>query len=105
MATDSSGNATTLSFQVTVRGASEQLHDLAGLVATFDLPAPTERRLVALVRLAARLGERDRVHTSCGLLQTFRSRVRALAGDELTADQADRLIADSARIQAVLGCG
>lgn len=104
-ATDDAGNAASASFEVTVRGAAEQLDRLAAAVADAGFADQAERRLGATARLAARLARAEATGTSCLLVGAFQRQVRALPDDPAIQEQADRLITDATRIRAVLGCG
>jgi hypothetical protein len=101
-ATDSHGNQASGSFQVIVKGASEQLEDLSIVVSQSNLgpgSSFTDQILAALS--AARANDKP---LACADLQAFINHVQAQNGKKLTADQASSLISDAKRIMVVLGC-
>jgi hypothetical protein len=102
-ATDASGNGSSASFTVHVKGASEQVTDLLALVDGYDLGTlgtSLHDKLVTVQRLLAA----NKPRRACENLNSFLNQVRAQRGKGLTVEQADRLIADAQRIRAVIGC-
>jgi len=99
-ATDAAGNTASGGFAVTVKGAEDQLVDLLvkvdGLVPGRSLTGKLES---ALDRLRA--GDRA---GACDSLDHFMSAVRVRSGKSITVATADALLADAARIQAVIRC-
>jgi alpha-tubulin suppressor-like RCC1 family protein len=99
-ATDPSGNASSGSFQVTARGAPDQIVDLIEGTTARPLPALVEARLVAhLERVLADARNRT---TACRALNAFIVFVRLQTGRMIGI--ANQLTADATRIKAVLGC-
>ena len=99
-ATDDLGLADTGTFSVTVVGAEGQLTDL---LLAIDGVGPG-KSLSAKVRNAqAALASGD-TRAACNILGAFINEVEAQSAKSLTAGQANQLIGDAARIQAVLGC-
>jgi hypothetical protein len=99
-ATDDDGATATGAFDVTVRGAREQLADL--LVAVTGVgPGHT---LAAKIRsLVDRLPDRM-LPATCEPLRLFIRQVEAQSGRAIPADQAAQWVADATRIRAVLAC-
>jgi hypothetical protein len=90
---------------VTVRGAAEQLQDLEAAVDALGLPPGTERSLLAKLDAALASVGRGPTAPSCGQLGAFASGARAQAGKSLSAAQTSDLLAASAQVGDVLGCG
>jgi len=99
-ATDASGNTSTASFHVTVKGAADQIADLKAYVVGLNLPAGLTNGLLAKLDTAASL----RLPKSCAALDDFISQVSAQTGKAISSQDAATLHASAARIQAVLGC-
>jgi hypothetical protein len=106
-ATDSAGNSAGGAFEVTVKGAVDQLGDLIGAVQNDNLKQGIANSLDAKVQsvqaavTAANAGNRS---DACNALGAFIDEAQAQSGNALTADQAAKLIAAAQQIQAVLGC-
>jgi WD40-like Beta Propeller Repeat/HYR domain len=104
-ATDSSGNKVSGSFSVTLKGATDQISDLKVLVTSLALPAGTTTSLQAKLNEALSAANGGDTASACTALNDFISQVRAHAGKKkLSAQDAQDLIAEAQRIQAVLGC-
>ena len=99
-ATDSSGNGAGASFQVHVRGASEQLDDLAARVTGVG-PGSSLAAKLANVRDAL---ASEHPGEACEQLAAFVNQTEAQSGKHLPSGLATQLIADATRIRAVLGC-
>ena len=99
-ATDAAGNTGTNSFTVTVRGGADQLATLEGSVRGVG-PGhePAEKAQAAQAALAAGL-----VPDACSVLRAMINEARAQSGQRMTVAQAQQIIADTARIRAVLAC-
>ncbi|AHG89807.1 hypothetical protein J421_2270 [Gemmatirosa kalamazoonensis] len=91
--TDAAGNGGSQQRAVTVIGATTQLANLQAAVGALGLDGGLTTALAA--KLAS---------TSCGSLKAFANQVRAQRGKAIAAATADRLLAEAARIEAVLGC-
>ncbi len=102
-ATDAAGNTGTNSFTVTVRGGAEQLATLErsvrGVGPGTSLLSKAQAAQAALAALAAGL-----VADACSVLRAMINEARAQSGQRLTVAQAQQIIADTARIRAVLAC-
>jgi hypothetical protein len=98
-ATDASGNSTTKSFVVHVRGAAEQLALLAGAVDGVG-PGRSLADKVAQARAALATGDDAAAVATLG---AFEHEVAAQSGKKLTSDAAAALTATATRIAAVLG--
>ena len=103
-ATDSAGNTGTAIFSVHVKGADEQLVDLRGLVDGMNVDATLETRLFAQVDDTRKQLSLGRTNAVCGGLADFTATAAKDSGKRLSAEQADRLVADATRIRAVVGC-
>lgn len=99
-ATDGDGATVSGSFDVTVRGAREQLVDLLTAVAEAGPGSALATRISAVVNL---LPDRA-LPLACRPLQLFIREVEAQSGRRIPADVAAEWIADATRIRAVLGC-
>lgn len=99
-ATDASGNGASGSFTVTVKGAGEQVADLAAAVKGVG-PGKSLGETVAVAQwfLAHRQSG-----AACLTLTAFQFEVRAQSGKKTPAAQAASLIADASRIKSVLDC-
>ena len=99
-ATDSHGNTGSASFTVHVKGATEQLADLAAAVKGVG----PGKSLSATVAVAQWLVAHGRPKAACLTLTAFNLEVRAQSGKKIPAAQAATLIAAAQRIRSVLGC-
>jgi hypothetical protein len=105
-ASDAARLSTTRSFNVTVRGAREQLVDLIALVSSRPLPSALNAQLMGALRAASM--DQGKLRAACQHLDVFIGLVRlqaARGNAVLRPDEASRMIEDAARIRAVLGCG
>jgi hypothetical protein len=106
IASDTSGNSTTGTFVVHVRGAAEQAENLQALVSAMNLQQGIENSLdakLANVRAALDAARAGDPHRACNVLGAFITEVEAQER-RLTAEQVARLTADAARIRSVLAC-
>ena len=99
-ATDSHGNTGSASFTVHVKGATEQLADLAAAVKGVG----PGKSLSATVAVAQWFVAHGRPRAACLTLTAFNLEVRAQSGKKIPAAQAATLIAAAQRIRSVLGC-
>lgn len=107
IATDTSGNTATASFQVVVLGAAAQTAMLINLVQSYNLNQGIANSLIAKlqgVQNALRTVRPNSVTTACNQLSAFINEAQAQSGKAITATQASELIAAANRIKAVLGC-
>jgi hypothetical protein len=100
IATDAAGNEASGSFEVTVRGAREQLADLLTAVAGVG----PGNSLAAKIRAAVGWLPDRALPLTCEPLRAFIREVQAQAGKRIPADQAAALVEDATRIRAVLAC-
>ena len=98
--TDASGNSSTDSFQVTVKGAAQQISDLAAYVASLNLPSGLTNSLESKLNSALQ----DPMPGSCADLSDFVNQVSAQSGKAIPPLQAATLMQSAIRIKAVLGC-
>lgn len=103
-ATDAAGNTGTASFGVHVKGADEQLVDLRALVDSMSVEATLNTRLLGQIDDTRKQLAAGRTNAVCGGLTDFVSLAAKESGKRLTAEQADRLVADASRIRGVVGC-
>jgi hypothetical protein len=89
---------------VRVRGPSEQLTALRGVLASLHLPKGLERSLTAQLDEARRAIAAHRPGRACRASRDFARKVRAQTGRKLSPSDADRLLRATRRIQNVLGC-
>ena len=103
-ATDSSGNKVSGSFSVTLKGATDQISDLKVLVTSLRTPGRDNHQPAKLNDALSAANGGDTA-SACTALSDVISQVRAQAGKKkLSAQDAQDLIAEAQRIQAVLGC-
>jgi hypothetical protein len=107
-ATDQSGNSSTGSFTVKVKGAKEQLADLIQKVVSMSSLSPAAKTLLIgkLNQLLASFDPTNPVQKTavCLALQVLKEAVQLQAGRTITQAQSAEWIADANRIRAVLGC-
>jgi len=97
---DDSNSPVTAGFTVNVKGADAQLQDLVTLAGT--LPPGTSLLTKAQAALADfKAGD---IKDACSLLTQVIKEAQAQSGKHLTAAQANEIIVDAKRIQAVIGC-
>jgi hypothetical protein len=99
-ATDTHGNTSSASFTVRVRGAADQLTDLAAAVAGVG---PGTSLADKVTQAQAYLDAGD-LADACSTLTAFVNEVKAQSGQMVPSGQATTLIASANRIKAVLGC-
>ena len=107
-ATDQSGNSSSGSFTVKVKGAKEQLADLIQKVVNASGLSSAAKTLL-IGKLNQLLASFDPTNAAqrqavCFALQVFKEAVQLQAGKTITQSQASQWIADANRIRAVLGC-
>jgi hypothetical protein len=99
-AVDGHGATTTGTFDVTVRGARDQLADL--LVAVTGVGPG--RSLEAKIRAAVAWLPDRALPLACEPLRAFIREVQAQSGTRIPADLAAQFVEDATRIRAVLAC-
>ena len=99
-ATDAAGNTGSASFSVSVRSAAQQL-SLLGASVTGVGPGRSFASQVATIQAAVAAGD---TAGACSALRSFSSHVRAQSGKSISVATASGLLADAARIGAVIGC-
>jgi len=102
-ATDASGNSSSASFAVHVRGASEQVADLIALVDSYNLRLLGTALHDKLVKVQEFLAA-NKPKRACEKLDNFLAQVMEQRGKRISVEQADRLILDARRVKAVIGC-
>ncbi len=104
-AMDAAGNLTTNGFTVRVKGAAEQITDLIALVQSLALSPGTENSLLVKLQAAQAALSRGNINATCGNLKLFIHEVSAQAAkQQITEAQANLLIQEATRIEAVLDC-
>jgi hypothetical protein len=102
-AQDPAGHQASCSFTIHVKGAAEQLDDLATAVKTLAADPGTIASLLAKLDAAlASVSGQDQA--ACGILAAFIDEVNAKRGKDISTIDADALIAKATQIRAVLGC-
>lgn len=94
------GNQSTCTFTVHVKSAAEQLQTLL-LAVTGVGPG---KSLASKVEVALNAVQSGKLASACSQLNDFMDEVKAQSGKKLTNAQASSLLADAARIRAVMGC-
>jgi CSLREA domain-containing protein len=103
-AQDGSGNIDACTFIVRVKGAEEQLTDLIALVVSLGFDHGRETSLVRKLQDAVRNLARGNERAACRKIGDFNREVMAQRDKDILLATADILLAESARIQAVIGC-
>jgi hypothetical protein len=104
-AQDPSGNQSSCSFTVHVKGAQEQLQDLITSVNNLAMSAGLKNALLAKLNAAlASVQSGGSTGPACGQLAAFIDLVSAQAGKDLAVSDADALIVLATKIRAVIGC-
>jgi hypothetical protein len=103
-ATDGSGNTSNCSFNVHVKGASEQIANLIALVQSFNLKSSTASRLLGYLLDASSHLASGNISGACTDMTTFISYVNSQTGKTITAAQASQMITAATQIKAVMNC-
>jgi Tol biopolymer transport system component len=103
-ATDTAGNVGTGSFTVHVRGAAEQIAALIAKTEAFVDDTRVEAVLRGGLFAASQALAAGRKVLACVTMNAYIAAVRLLPTRILSASQKSQLIADAARIRAVIGC-
>ena len=101
-ASDAAGNTAAASFNVKVKGAPEQIVDLAGLAIGTTMPPLLKAKL--LLALQTALANPRNKPLACAALSAFIVLVQAQPPNVIPAVKKTQMIADATRIKAVLGC-
>jgi hypothetical protein len=99
-ATDAAGNTATGGFKVTVKGAADQLSYLIGRVQNVG----PGRSLAAKLQSALSSLKAGDKRGACASIDGFMSELRSQRGKSFSPGLADALLADAARIKAVIPC-
>jgi hypothetical protein len=103
-ATDSSGNTASASFNVTVKGTTEQVTNLKDDIANLNLPAGTNTSLSTTLQQAQSSIDADNISAALGQLDAFINQVKALEQrGKLSSQKAADLISSAEQIKVVLG--
>jgi hypothetical protein len=84
--------------------AAAQISAVITVVNSLSLAPGTQTSLDAKLEPALAAVEAGDTTTACNQLNAFTHEVRAQTGHGLTADQANELLDEAARLEAVLGC-
>jgi hypothetical protein len=103
-ASDPSGNSSSGSFQVVVKGAAAQVNDLINLVNSYHLSSSLQNALDNKLQDVLTAINAGQTATACSELTDFIGHVQSQSGKGLTTSQANQLIAAAKQVQAVLGC-
>ena len=104
-AKDDAGNSTSKSFNVHIRGASEQITNLISLINSFNLSQGTANSLKTKLESAqAAISANDRIG-ACSDVDHFVNQTQIQSGKKITVSQANQLIAAAVTIKGALGCG
>jgi len=103
-AKDPSGNSSSGSFQVVVKGAAAQVKDLINTVNSFHLASSLQTALDNKLKDVLTATTAGQTTTACSELTDFIGFVQSHTGKGLTQSQANQLIAAAKQVQAVLGC-
>jgi len=103
-AQDPSGNQSSCSFTVHVKGAAEQLNDLITAVTNLSMKEGTRISLLAKLQAALAKVQASDTVAACGTVAAFINDVKAHRGNDISLVDADALIAKATQIRTVLGC-
>jgi predicted negative regulator of RcsB-dependent stress response len=103
-AADAASNQSSCGFNVHVKGAAEQASDLIAAVNNLATKSGTKNALLAKLTTALEKLQSNNTAAACGRLQSFINDVNAQRGKDITASDADALIAAATQIRAVDGC-
>jgi hypothetical protein len=104
-AQDASGNLSTASFSVRVKGAPEQIVDLIDKVRALRALSPVSASLRTYLETAAASVIQTNKRKACAYMDVFVAGVQyATWRGWITVAQGKDLIADARRIKAVIGC-
>ena len=102
-ATDTAGNQAVGQFNVTVRGATQQLASLSGRIQAMTIDAKLKEKLLKLLSGVTSTLPKSR-QGACGQLSEFLAVAKAAVGKGLTAQQLNEIVVEVNRIKAVIGC-
>jgi hypothetical protein len=103
-ATDPSGNSSSGSFQVVVKGTAAQVKDLIATVNGMGLSSSLQSSLDNKLNDVLTAINGGQTTTACSELTDFIGHIQSQSGKGLTSTQATKLIAAAKQIQAVQGC-
>ena len=101
-ARDTAGNIAVANFNVRIKGATEQIVDLAQFVNASSLPPVVKTNL--LIVLSVTLINHRNIPFACSALGIFIQYVQTQPSSVIPPALKAQLIADATRIKAVLGC-
>ena len=103
-ATDTAGNKAVGQFNVTVRGATQQLASLSAQIQAMAIDAKSKEKLLKLLSGVASTLPKSRPG-ACGQLSEFLAvATDAARKGQLTAQQLNEIVVEVNRIKAVVGC-
>ena len=103
-AQDPAGHQASCSFTVHVKGAAEQLTDLVTIVNNLPLNQGNVNSLLSKLNQALASVSGENTGSACNTLGAFINEVTTKRGTQISASDADLLIAKATQIGAVLGC-
>jgi len=103
-ANDDAGNVTSRSFNVHIRGASEQITNLIVLINSFNLSQGTANSLKTKLDSAQAAISTNNTMGACSDMDSFINQAQIQSGKKITESQANQLIAVAIRIKGALGC-
>jgi HYR domain-containing protein len=103
-AQDPAGHQASCSFTVHVKGAAEQLTDLATIVSNLAINQGNVNSLLSKLSQALASVSGQSTGSACNTLAAFINEVNVKRGTQIGASDADLLIAKATQIRAVLGC-
>jgi hypothetical protein len=103
-AQDPAGHQASCSFTVHVKGAAEQLTDLAAIVSNLPVNQGNVNSLLSKLSQALASVSGQNTGSACNTLAAFINEVNSKRGTQISASDADLLIAKATQIRAVLGC-
>jgi hypothetical protein len=103
-AADAANNQASCTFNVHVKGAAEQTSDLITVVGNLATKSGTKNALLAKLTEALAKLQSNNTAAACGPLQSFINLVNAQRDKDITANDADALIAAATTIRGANGC-
>ena len=103
-AKDPSGNDSTCSFTIHVKGAAEQAADLITAVNNLATEHGIKNALLVKLNAALKNIQSNNAAAACGELKAFINLVAAQRGKAISTSDADSLTAAATQIRAVIGC-
>jgi HYR domain-containing protein len=100
----SPSNVSSLSFRIHVKGAAEQLTDLATVIDNFNLKKSVDKQFNHKLDQVQKALTQNQINNVCRMLNDLISDAQRASGNKLTSEEANEIITAATRIRAVIGC-